>query len=73
MLASAVHPVLNRDREEIRVDTPHGPELLAFLARYKLRGEVRTDSAGDVITLLGEPDMGRVARLITDWTDKHAV
>ena len=23
--------------------------------------------------LLGEPDMGRVARLVTDWADKHAV
>jgi hypothetical protein len=64
----AAHPVLNRDREEIQVHSPHGPHLLAFLARRGIRGSVRTEPYADVITLLGEPDMGRVYSLIVDWT-----
>jgi hypothetical protein len=63
----APHPVLNRDREEIRVSSPYGPQLLAFLNRRGLRANVRTDAVGDVLTLVGEPDMGRVKMVITDW------
>ena len=65
----AAHPVLNRDREEIQVRSPHGPQLLAFLARRGLRGSVRTEPYADVITLHGEPEMGRVYSLIVDWTN----
>jgi hypothetical protein len=63
-----VQPVLNRDREEIRVPSPHGGTLLDYLARRGLRGNVRTDAAGDLITLAGEPDMGRVVGVLRDWT-----
>lgn len=64
----AAHPVLNRDREEIQVQSPFGPHLLAFLNRRGLRGSLRTEPYADVITLLGEPDMGRVYSVIVDWT-----
>lgn len=61
------HPVLNRDREEIRVPSPQGQELLAFLFSKGLRGWLRTDRAGDLICLEGEPDMGRVSAILRDW------
>jgi len=61
------HPVLNRDREEIRVSHPLGDDLLAYLAGRGLRGRVRTDAAGDVIALDGEPDMDRVKMRLADW------
>lgn len=61
------HAVLNRDRDEVRVPSPLGEPLLAFLARRGLRGNLRTDRAGDVITLDGEPDMGRVRSVLDDW------
>ncbi len=64
------HPVLNRDREEIRVPSPLGGELLSYLTRRGYRGSVRTDTAGDVILILGEPDMGRVAAALRDWESK---
>lgn len=64
------HPVLNRDREEIRVPSPHGERLLSFLMRRNLRGTIRSDRMGDVITLQGEPEMGRVASVLADW-DAH--
>ena len=67
MTTSPVHPVLNRDREEIRVPNPFGRDLLAYLTRRGLRADVRTDSAGDLITLVGEPDMSRVKSALTDW------
>jgi hypothetical protein len=66
-MAATVHPVLNRDRDEVRVPTPHGTPLLAYLGRKGLRGELRTDTAGDVIVLDGEPDMGRVRMYLNDW------
>lgn len=65
----AAHPVLNRDREEIQVRSPHGPQLLAFLNRRGIRGTVRTEPYADVVSLLGEPDMGRVYSAIVDWTN----
>jgi hypothetical protein len=65
--SSPVHPVLNRDREEIRVPNPFGHDLQAYLTRKGLRANVRTDAAGDLLTLVGEPDMGRVKSLLTDW------
>jgi len=67
MMSSATHPVLNRDREEIRVPSPLGETLLQFLSRRGLRGDLRSDRGGDVITLQGEPEMGRVAMAISDW------
>ena len=67
MMSTFVHPVLNRDREEIRVPSPLGETLLQFLSRRGLRGQLRSDRAGDVITLQGEPEMGRVAMAISDW------
>ena len=65
------HPVLNRDREEIRVPSPEGAELLAFLQHRRLRGRLRTDRAGDVIVLEGEPDMGRVCAILHDWEESQ--
>lgn len=67
MMSMATHPVLNRDREEIRVPSPLGETLLQFLARRGLRGQLRSDRVGDVITLQGEPEMGRVAMVLSDW------
>jgi hypothetical protein len=66
-MMSINHPVLNRDREEIRVPSPLGETLLQFLSRRGLRGQLRTDRAGDVITLQDEPEMGRVALCLSDW------
>lgn len=66
-MAATTHPVLNRDREEIRVPSPFGGRLLDHITRKGLRGAVRTDSAGDVITLLGEPDMSRVVASLADF------
>ena len=66
-MPATAHPVLNRDREEIRVPSPHGGPLLGHLARRGLRGRVRTDGGGDVITLDGEPEMARVVRALADW------
>ena len=66
-MMSMTHPVLNRDREEIRVPSPLGETLLQFLSRRGLRGSVRSDCAGDVITLQGEPEMGRVSMVLSDW------
>jgi hypothetical protein len=66
-MPATVHPVLNRDREEIRIPSPHGENLLGYLARRGLRGSVRTDRAGDVITLAGEPEMARVVGALADW------
>ena len=62
-----VHAVLNRDREEVRVPSPLGAELLAYLNGQRLRGTLRTDRAGDVIALDGEPDMGRVRYILDAW------
>ena len=67
MSSATTHPVLNRDREEIRVPSPLGETLLQFLSRRGLRGNLRSDRAGDVITLQGEPEMGRVALFLSDW------
>lgn len=61
------HAVLNRDRDEVRVPSPLGEPLLAFLTRRGLRGSLRTDRAGDLIVLDGEPDMGRVRMVLNDW------
>jgi hypothetical protein len=58
---------VNRDREEIRVPSPFGGRLLDHLSRKGLRGAIRTDAAGDVVTLLGEPDMSRVIASIADF------
>lgn len=69
---SAVNAVLNRDRDEVRVPTPHGAPLLAYLTQRGLRGSVRTDRAGDLIVLAGEPDMGRVASILADWKRRAA-
>jgi hypothetical protein len=69
----AVHAVLNRDREEDRVPSPHGTELLAYLNEQRLRGTLRTDRAGDVIALDGEPDMGRVRFILDKWEHTHPV
>lgn len=66
-MAFHTHPVLNRDRDEIRVPSPQGRELLAYLHRRGLRGELHTDRAGDLITLANEPDMGRVSAVLADW------
>jgi hypothetical protein len=63
----AAHPVLNRDREEIQVRRPFGPQLLAFLARRGIRCSVRSEPHADVITLSGEPDMRQVNELIKQW------
>ena len=62
-----IHPILNRDRDEVRVPSPYGPRLLAYLGRKGLRGCIHTDTAGDVIVLDGEPDMGRVRMYLDDW------
>lgn len=70
MMSMHAHPVLNRDREEIRVPSPIGGQLLDYLTRRGLRGSLRTDRAGDVITLAGEPEMGRVASVLSDWEKK---
>lgn len=61
------HAVLNRDRDEVRVPSPLGQPLLTYLSRRGLRGSLRTDRAGDVIILDGEPDMGRVRSVLDDW------
>lgn len=71
-MMSVTHPVLNRDREEIRVPSPLGETLLQFLSRRGLRGNLRSDQAGDVITLQGEPEMCRVAMAISDWEQKNS-
>lgn len=63
----APHAVLNWEREEVRVPSPHGQSLVAYLARQGFRGDVRTDCAGDLIALDGEPDMGRVRRALDNW------
>lgn len=70
MTSMTVHPTLNRDREEIRVPSPYGHELLDYLAQRGLRGHLRTDRAGDVIALDGEPDMGRVKWLLNEWESR---
>jgi hypothetical protein len=67
MNMTSVHPILNRDRDEVRVPSPHGEPLLAYLGRKGLRGSLRTDIVGDVIVLDGEPDMGRVRMYLDDW------
>ena len=72
MMSSPTHPVLNRDREEIRVPSPLGETLLQFLSRRGLRGNLRSDTMGDVITLQGEPEMGRVKMVLTDWETKQS-
>lgn len=72
-MSYATHPVLNRDREEIRVPSPLGETLLQFLSRRGLRGNLRSDRAGDVITLQGEPEMGRVAMVLSDWEKQSPV
>ena len=71
MMSANTHPVLNRDREEIRVPAPFGEQLLDYLTRRGLRGSIRTDRAGDVITLQGEPEMGRVVAVLADWEKKQ--
>ena len=67
MMSIAVHPIVNRDREEIRVPSPIGPQLLDYLKNRGLRGNVRSDRAGDVIALEGEPEMCRVVAVLADW------
>ncbi|MDB5313731.1 MAG: hypothetical protein JWO38_7933 [Gemmataceae bacterium] len=67
MTSVTMHPVVNRDREEIRIPSPLGPRLLDYLTRRGVRGRVRTDRAGDVIALEGEPEMCRVVALLADW------
>jgi hypothetical protein len=62
-----VHAVLNWEREEVRVPAPLGETLLTYLVRHGLHGHIHTDTAGDVITLDGEPDMGRVRRTLDEW------
>jgi hypothetical protein len=49
------------------VPSPYGVELLEYLNRQRLRGTLRTDRAGDVIALDGEPDMGRVRLILDTW------
>jgi hypothetical protein len=71
-MAHHTHPVLNRDRDEIRVPSPQGRELLAFLHRRGLRGGLQSDRAGDLITLENEPDMGRVAAVLAEWEKQPA-
>ena len=44
-MAAKTQPVVNRDREEIRVPSPFGGRLLDHLSRKGLRGAVRTDTA----------------------------
>lgn len=66
-MTAAVHPVLNRDREEVRVPAPYGEPLLAYLSGRGLRGSIRSDRGGDVIELAGEPDMGRVRMYLNEW------
>jgi hypothetical protein len=66
-MTAIVHPVLNRDREEVRVPSPFGVPLLTYLNRKGLRGTLSSDRAGDVIALDGEPDMGRVRMYLDDW------
>jgi hypothetical protein len=66
-MSAAVHPVLNRDRDEVRVPTPFGVQLLTYLNRKGLRGNLHSDPVGDVIVLDGEPDMGRVRMYLDDW------
>ena len=66
-MAATVHPILNRDRDEVRVPSPHGVPLLTYLNRKGLRGSMHSDVAGDVIVLDGEPDMGRVRMYLDDW------
>jgi len=72
MMSVKTHPVLNRDREEIRVPSPLGETLLQYLSGRGLRGQLRSDRVGDVITLQGEPEMGRVAMVLSDW-EKQSV
>jgi hypothetical protein len=71
-MSSFTHPVLNRDREEIRVPSPLGETLLQFLSGRGFRGQLRSDRAGDVITLQGEPEMGRVAMVLSDWEKRRS-
>lgn len=66
-MSASVHPVLNRDRDEVRVPAPYGVPLLNYLGRKGLHGHIHTDTAGDVIVLDGEPDMGRVRMYLDDW------
>jgi hypothetical protein len=66
-MTTTIRPVVNRDREEIRVPSPFGGPLLSHLSRRGLRGSIRTDRAGDVVTLLGEPDMGRVIAVVNEF------
>ena len=73
MSERAVHAVLNRDREEVRVPSPFGPALLQYLDQRGLHGSLRTDRAGDVITLAGEPDMGRVRLHLDNWEHASSV
>lgn len=67
MTPGTIHPIVNRDREEIRVPSPFGPQLLNYLVSRGIRGQVRTDRAGDVIALEGEPEMCRVVSYLADW------
>jgi hypothetical protein len=69
--SQSVHAVLNRDRDEVRVPSPYGQPLLAYLNRRGFRGNVRTDRVGDVITLDGEPDTGRVRAILNEWEERH--
>ena len=69
-LQARVHPVLNRDREEIRVPNPFGPQLESYLFRRGVRATVRTDAAGDLLVLQGEPDMGKVKSILSEWEAK---
>jgi hypothetical protein len=66
-MSLTTHPVLNRDREEIRISSPQGSVLLNYLNRRGFQGRIRTDLAGDVIALEGEPEMCRVVSVIADW------
>ena len=66
-MTATVHPILNRDRDEVRVPTPFGEPLMAYLSRRSLRGAIHSDRAGDVIVLDGEHDMGRVRMCLDEW------
>ncbi len=72
MATCAVHAILNRDREEVRVPSPFGQPLLEYLDRRGLHGNLHSDRAGDLITLDGEPDMGRVRLVLDNWEHSSA-
>ena len=48
-MSATVHPILNRDRDEVRVPSPHGVTLLTYLSRKGLHGSLHSDTAGDVV------------------------